>query len=608
MDLTPKSRGTSSKPIIHNDQQFVLGYPLKDGTLLYKCCERSCLARIKVDEKNFLVLKELSNHSGHRSPLTNSAKAKTQSNSSIINDKVDATHSNVADTSAASNPRHDALKKSCSTPSANQSHHESEASEPRRSRSSADLSSTFDISHTSAPGTQDAPRTSPIPSAGALSHHEELEEQKTLVSSLLTTVRTLEAALGVKDHTGSTKSKAPTKRNEHRPTSAPSKSKSKAPPSKSREHVSTSVAPLKRHDNKSKVILVGDSHVRQLQNVLAAKISPNFEVQSIYRGGSTLGQSLDLMQERGVSVSASDAIILFSGSNDVSKTSWSNMKKSYTEFVSGYGSCRVGVVLIPPRRGEHHLNSHISHMNQKIAGFLTSKNVTLFDPQSVLGSADYSPDGLHLNKIGKEKICELFRLQWSGFFGGDVEINSPNKNRRRRTKRKNGNKNNNVPNVRRSFGKSYCTRQGPNRQGHIYYNSNYLPVYSNVNSGPEYQWADRSRYDYDFNQGGYDDYNYQYDNHNYYSDTYNVRYRDLKRLDSDVLEDRFAAVDWLTPLSNVTLDEMVQLLSGQITEVFDDVAPIVEKRATRPPIPWMNADVKNNMRFLKGLLVLPFSA
>lgn len=166
MDLTPKSRGTSSKPIIHNDQQFVLGYPLKDGTLLYKCCERSCLARIKVDEKNFLVLKELSNHSGHRSPLTNSAKAKTQSNSSIINDKVDATHSNVADTSAASNPRHDALKKSCSTPSANQSHHESEASEPRRSRSSADLSSTFDISHTSAPGTQDAPRTSPIPSAG----------------------------------------------------------------------------------------------------------------------------------------------------------------------------------------------------------------------------------------------------------------------------------------------------------------------------------------------------------------------------------------------------------------------------------------------------------
>ncbi|KAI5699589.1 hypothetical protein M8J75_005550 [Diaphorina citri] len=47
MDLTPKSRGTSSKPIIHNDQQFVLGYPLKDGTLLYKCCERSCLARIK---------------------------------------------------------------------------------------------------------------------------------------------------------------------------------------------------------------------------------------------------------------------------------------------------------------------------------------------------------------------------------------------------------------------------------------------------------------------------------------------------------------------------------------------------------------------------------
>ncbi|KAI5699812.1 hypothetical protein M8J75_009224 [Diaphorina citri] len=78
-DSTPKTRTVVPKDkstlIVYNSQQYVLAYALKDGNLLYKCSQRSCLARIKVDKDKSSVT-ELSQHSGHRStPLTNTNNA-----------------------------------------------------------------------------------------------------------------------------------------------------------------------------------------------------------------------------------------------------------------------------------------------------------------------------------------------------------------------------------------------------------------------------------------------------------------------------------------------------------------------------------------------------
>ncbi|KAI5739759.1 hypothetical protein M8J77_023167 [Diaphorina citri] len=251
------------------------------------------------------------------------------------------------------------------------------------------------------------------------SPHEELEEQKTLVSSLLTTVRTLEAALNAREDEapGANTSKAsPSKANTSKASTSkagtskastskastskagtskastskasPSKaSTSKASPSKastskagtskastskantskaSTSKASTSKAGTSKANTSkastsriysSKMIVVGDSHVRQLQGILAPKISPH-SVQCIFRGGTKLGQVPDLLEESGCHLSPGDVLIVFSGTNDVSATSWGVLNATYQEILSKYHSCRIGIVLVPLRRGDHQLNDH----------------------------------------------------------------------------------------------------------------------------------------------------------------------------------------------------------------------------------------------------------
>ncbi|KAL1447148.1 hypothetical protein WDU94_015604 [Cyamophila willieti] len=241
------------------------------------------------------------------------------------------------------------------------------------------------------------------------------------------------------------------------------------------------------------------------------------------------------MTERKVAVSAGDAVILFSGTNDVSQTSWKVMQKSYSEFLSKHKSCKVGVVLIPLRRGDHQLNPHISHINQKIASFLATQAVTVFDPRSVLENSDYSPDGLHLNRVGKEKICDLFKTKWTAFFCGDVEERShgekeKKKPQKKRINNKKSRKNNSNP-IPTFHHESKKEKQGLNsrrKSRNVYYNSNYLPMYSNVNPRPDHQWVGGNCYDYDFHEGylpHYNDFYDEYDNH-YYCDPYSVGYRE----------------------------------------------------------------------------------
>ncbi|KAI5751709.1 hypothetical protein M8J77_010196 [Diaphorina citri] len=77
-----------------------------------------------------------------------------------------------------------------------------------------------------------------------------------------------------------------------------------------------------------------------------------------------------------------------------------------------------------------------------------------------------------------------------------------------------------------------------------------------------------------------------------------IRYRDFRRLDADVLSECLGEVRWMDVMSDNHIDHVDQkamLVSDLLLEVFDRVAPMVEKRATRPPIPWMNSNIKTNM-------------
>ncbi|XP_026686349.1 uncharacterized protein LOC113471416 [Diaphorina citri] len=215
---------------------------------------------------------------------------------------------------------------------------------------------------------------------------------------------------------------------------------------------------------------------------------------------------LDLIEERRVSLAPGDTLILFSGANDVSHTSWNAIRSTYEEILTKYHFCRVGVVLIPLRRGSHHLNTQISHINQKLIKFLTPKQVLIFNPQSILGNEDYAPDGLHMNKKGKEKICDLLKSQLVVTSDVDAAAGTGRRCWNDRSWR-GGLKRSNNRGLKRSNNNRAGRRSGDNH-GRVYYNSTYSrPFHSDSDSNSDYyQWS-RGRYCDDY---GYDDYDCYY--------------------------------------------------------------------------------------------------
>ncbi|KAI5739250.1 hypothetical protein M8J77_016864 [Diaphorina citri] len=75
-----------------------------------------------------------------------------------------------------------------------------------------------------------------------------------------------------------------------------------------------------------------------------------------------------------------------------------------------------------------------------------------------------------------------------------------------------------------------------------------------------------------------------------------VRYRDLGRLNEDTLSEYLDSVDWNPLMSDGdSVDQAVEIFTELLLGVFDQVSPVVEKRVTRPPVPWMTPAIKSSM-------------
>ncbi|KAI5712378.1 hypothetical protein M8J76_013235 [Diaphorina citri] len=441
-DSTPKTRTTvpkdKSTPIVYNSQQYVLAYALKDGNLLYKCSQRSCLARIKVGKDKSSVT-ELSQHSGHRStPLTNTNNADgTNSPLNSAASVITTDSGGKQKTNLDDHGKHKVLRKSVSLSDADQTNSDDQnnsfvslgsISTPNISTVLLDTAQhTRDAHHSSF--TESSPNVhinaSEVPDNNEVldPHHTQLplqssenheykikyEEVRHINSSLIDKIVEKERQIWESERCiADLRARVVELEQASSSQSAPITN------SVSPAQISTTPKTARKNTSKkaNKIVIAGDSHVRHLDNLLGSKGTSTWDIRCAYKGGSKLGQVTDLIEEREISPLPDDILIVFSGTNDVSHTSWNCMKSSYEEIISKYHLCKIGIMLIPARRGDHHLNPHIALMNQKIVKFLATKTVITLDPQSVLGNGDYSPDGLHLNSLGKRKICELIQCHF----------------------------------------------------------------------------------------------------------------------------------------------------------------------------------------------------
>ncbi|KAI5756571.1 hypothetical protein M8J77_025980 [Diaphorina citri] len=158
--------------------------------------------------------------------------------------------------------------------------------------------------------------------------------------------------------------------------------------------------------SRKKLSIVGDSHVHNLEPVLRKVFPPSYDIKCYPRSGASVEDICTLsVRQHG----PEDIVILFVGTNDVCKKSWSSLEASFVKLIEKFKGCKLVVILVPPRRNSDEFNNHIHSLNVKISNLIKNKGVSYVNPASVLRNKHYSRDNLHLNKLGKTSICQMLK-------------------------------------------------------------------------------------------------------------------------------------------------------------------------------------------------------
>lgn len=161
-----------------------------------------------------------------------------------------------------------------------------------------------------------------------------------------------------------------------------------------------------RSESKIKLTVIGDSHVKFLEDGLSKLFPAYFDIKCLAKSGATME---DVSSRDSRSHTTHDTVIIFAGTNDVCKTSWKSFVQSLDEIFSKYQTCKLGFILVPPMRGIYETNKHITSLNERIINHSKNKNVFLLNPQLVLKNNNFNKDGLHFNEIGRNEICSMIK-------------------------------------------------------------------------------------------------------------------------------------------------------------------------------------------------------
>jgi hypothetical protein len=160
------------------------------------------------------------------------------------------------------------------------------------------------------------------------------------------------------------------------------------------------------NDKKHKVLIIGDSHLREYSANIKTYLSDQFQVNGFIKPGAGTKIILGQITNEIENLLTSDFIILSCGSNDVGRIGLGEIFSDIVNFIKKVTHTKVILLTIPVRydlEGENsNINNEIVKFNMKL-----SKLSKLFSHLHVLDVDDnrhfYTKHGFHLNGLGKKK-------------------------------------------------------------------------------------------------------------------------------------------------------------------------------------------------------------
>jgi lysophospholipase L1-like esterase len=162
----------------------------------------------------------------------------------------------------------------------------------------------------------------------------------------------------------------------------------------------------KEKSKRHRILLLGDSQARGCANLLKQKLNSEFDVSGIVKPGAKTSDILGINIDK--EMAKYDIVVVCAGCNDISKNNAKEGLKNIINFVTRTSHTNIIVMEALHR---HDLVDW-SCVNQEIRLFnrLLAKRLKLYKQVSIsspnLGRQHFTRHGLHMNHLGKEKMCQ----------------------------------------------------------------------------------------------------------------------------------------------------------------------------------------------------------
>jgi hypothetical protein len=160
---------------------------------------------------------------------------------------------------------------------------------------------------------------------------------------------------------------------------------------------------------KHKVLIIGDSHARGCAAEVSSNLNEHFDVSGLVMPGSNLESITNMAKKEITTLTKNDLIVVWGGTNDISKNESSKGLTNISNFVQSRGHTNIIIMSAPHRHDldtASCINNEVKIFNRKLL-----KKLKIYDYACVvetnLDREHFTQHGLHMNRFGKKSISKI---------------------------------------------------------------------------------------------------------------------------------------------------------------------------------------------------------
>ena len=161
--------------------------------------------------------------------------------------------------------------------------------------------------------------------------------------------------------------------------------------------------PSKKHN----ILILADSHGRQMSSILRGKLPSKFSVTGIFKPNARFAGVTDELETLSKALTKRDTVIILGGQNDINLGGHFNPSEHIPKLKRASQYTNIVVTSLPPRHNIHTMNKEIKIANKSLQYHLRGTDITYFNIEDKLSEKDFTKHGLHLNPSGKQKLGSL---------------------------------------------------------------------------------------------------------------------------------------------------------------------------------------------------------